>query len=149
MLNLKKRTVDSEIPSSSMADIAFLLIVFFMVTTVFSATRGLEFQVPRDDKAETIEPEEAVLIYIGADTKLTVDGDPMELDGVLAYLAPKLARNPNKPVILQTDPKAPYYAMVNVMDELQQGKERLKLVKDINVAIPTQREIEEQWGGLI
>jgi biopolymer transport protein ExbD len=149
MLNLKKRTIDSEIPSSSMADIAFLLIVFFMVTTVFSATRGLEFQVPREDDAIVIEPEEAVLIVIGPDTKLTVDGDPMELDGVLAYLAPKLARNPNKPVILQTDPKAPYYAMVSVMDELQQGKEKLKLVKDINVAIPTQREIEEQWGGLI
>jgi biopolymer transport protein ExbD len=148
MLNLKKRTVDSEIPSSSMADIAFLLIVFFMVTTVFSATRGLEFQVPRDE-ATIIEPEEAVLIYIGADTKLTVDGDPMELDGVLTYLAPKLERNPNKPVILQTDPKAPYYAMVDVMDELQQGKEKLDLPKDINVAIPTQREIEEQWGGLI
>lgn len=132
-----------------MADIAFLLIVFFMVTTVFSATRGLEFQVPREDDAEIIEPEEAVLIVIGPDTKLTVDGNPMELDGVLDYLAPKLVRNPNKPVILQTDPKAPYYAMVAVMDVLQQGKEKLKLVKDINVAIPTQREIEEQWGGLI
>ena len=96
-----------------------------------------------------IEPEEAVLIFVQADTKLIVDGEPKELDEVLNYLSPKLKNNPNKPVIIQTDPKAPYYAMVDVLDVLQRGKEELDLKKDINVAIPTQREIDEMWGELI
>jgi biopolymer transport protein ExbD len=42
MKQIRRTSPRSEIPTSSMADIAFLLIIFFMVTTVFSATKGLE-----------------------------------------------------------------------------------------------------------
>ena len=46
-----------------MADIAFLLIIFFMVTAVFSATKGLEFKLPKDDDKPP-EQEEAVFIKV-------------------------------------------------------------------------------------
>jgi len=151
MLKLEKRNkVDSEIPSSSMADIAFLLIIFFMVTTVFSATRGLEFQLPKEEDAAVLDEVEAVIITIRQDTKILVFDEPKELDQLVDYLVEKwLNNNPEKPVILITDPKAPYYAMVNVLDALQRAKEEKNLVKDINVGIPTQREIEEMWGGIV
>ena len=45
MKNLRSRLTGSEIPTSSMADIAFLLIIFFMVTAVISATKGLELSL--------------------------------------------------------------------------------------------------------
>jgi biopolymer transport protein ExbD len=45
-------STDSAIPTSSMADIAFLLIIFFMVTAVFSATKGLEMRLPPDDEED-------------------------------------------------------------------------------------------------
>ena len=57
------RKVTDEIPTSSMADITFLLIVYFMVTTTFAATRGLDFALPKDDDTPpVIEKEESVLI---------------------------------------------------------------------------------------
>ena len=45
-MKLRRFSPGSEIPTSSMADIAFLLIIFFMVTAVFSATKGLAFRLP-------------------------------------------------------------------------------------------------------
>ena len=48
-MKVDKKKSEPEIPTASMADIAFLLIVFFMITSVFSVTRGIEFQLPKND----------------------------------------------------------------------------------------------------
>jgi biopolymer transport protein ExbD len=134
---------DSTIPTSSMADIAFLLIIFFMVTAVFSATKGLDLTVPEED-SDPVPPEteEAVFIHVRAEETL-VDCRPMQPDQILSYLEPRLTRNPNKPIILYTDPDAEYRRMVEVYDTLSAGRtpadERSFTVKDIMV--PTQAEI--------
>ena len=46
ILNQKKSKVSDEIPTSSMADIAFLLLIFFLVTTVFPKDKGLAIVLP-------------------------------------------------------------------------------------------------------
>jgi biopolymer transport protein ExbD len=140
----KREKVNDEIPTASMADIAFLLIIYFMVTTTFAATRGLDFALPKDeDNPPMIEKEESVLVEIDSLGNLIVDAEPMKLEGLLDYLKPKLERNPMKPVIIRPDPSAPYGAMVSVFDELRQGAEKGVEVK--NISIPTQREIEAFW----
>ncbi len=77
-MKIKKETVNEEIPTSSMADIAFLLIVYFMVTTTFAATRGLDFSLPpEDDTQPLVEKEESVLIEIQPGGVLMVDQQQM------------------------------------------------------------------------
>jgi biopolymer transport protein ExbD len=143
-MKLPKKQGDSEIPTSSMADIAFLLIIFFMVTAVFSATKGLEFKLPKDDKAPP-EQEEAVFIKVGADGSVLVDCKEMDLDEILPYLEPKLLRNPEKPVILYTDANAAYQDMISVYDVL--GKPDVTKpeygYKVKNISVPTQSEIQD------
>jgi biopolymer transport protein ExbD len=141
-MKLPKRESSSEIPTSSMADIAFLLIIFFMVTAVFSATKGLEFKLPKDDNKPP-EQEEAVFIKVAADESVLVDCKPMELDEILPYLEPKLLRNPEKPVILYTDAMAPYKAMIAVYDVLGSAKQETDGFKVKNISVPTQSEVEE------
>lgn len=137
--------ISDEIPTSSMADIAFLLIIYFMITTTFAATQGLDFQLPQEqDETPQVEKEESVLIEIQPSGQLVVDGQPMELDRVLEYLKPKLERNPLKPVIIRPDPSAPYGSMVNVFDELRQAEDKIGF-QIRNISIPTQREIEAFW----
>ncbi len=137
--------VSSEIPTSSMADIAFLLIIYFMITTTFAATQGLDFQLPKEDNnPPTVEKEESVLIEIQASGQLIVDNRSMQLDQVLDYLKPKLERNPLKPVIIRPDADAPYGKMVAVFDELRQAKDKIG-IQIKNISIPTQREIEAFW----
>jgi biopolymer transport protein ExbD len=138
--------VSEEIPTASMADVAFLLLIFFLVTVTFAATRGPDFRLPQDDDApRPIEPDEAVLVEVLGEGSLRVDRKTMRLDELLGYLGPKLARNPAKPVIVKTALDAPYGAMVDVLDELRQGRERLGMAEDIVVSIPTEREIVQLW----
>lgn len=136
----------ARIPTSSFADVAFLLLIYFTITTTFAATRGLDFTLPEEDEsAREIDPVEAVLIEVLADGVLRVDGRSMEVSGLLPYLAPKLERNPDKPVIVQPAPETAYGYAVAVLDELRQGKERLGLEDEIQISLPTRREIERFW----
>jgi biopolymer transport protein ExbD len=144
-MKFKRDKVSDEIPTASMADIAFLLIIYFMVTTTFAATRGLDFSLPQEEEdTPLVDKEESVLIEIQPGGALLVDGKSMELDAVLDYLKPKLERNPMKPLIIRPDPMAEYGGMVDVFDELRQAPDKIGMqVK--NVSIPTQREIEMFW----
>ena len=144
-MKFKRDRPSDEIPTSSMADIAFLLIIYFMVTTTFTATRGLDFAPPEDDdNPPVIEKEESVLIEIQPSGDLIVDQRPMVLADLIEYLKPKLERNPEKPVIIRPDPAAPYRAMVAVMDELRQGPDK-GLKEEVRISLPTQREIDSLW----
>jgi biopolymer transport protein ExbD len=66
---------------------------------------------------------------------------------VLPYIADKLKQNPDKPVILRTDPDATYGDMILVFDELRQAPDKIDMeIKTIS--IPTRREIENLWSML-
>ncbi|HSL84529.1 MAG TPA: biopolymer transporter ExbD [Thermoanaerobaculia bacterium] len=137
--------VSDEIPTASMADIAFLLIIYFMITTTFAATQGLDFQLPKEqDDTPLVEKEESVLIEIMPGGQILVDSRPMELEAILDYLKPRLERNPLKPVIIRPDPDSDYGHMVDVFDELRQADEKIGM-QVRNISIPTQREIEAFW----
>jgi biopolymer transport protein ExbD len=135
-MKITRRRMPAEIPTASMADVAFLLIIFFLVTSLYSVTRGIQFSLPQHDEAAlTAEPEAATLIEIASDGALTVDNRPMRLDEIQGYVAPRLARNPERSVILQTAMEAPYEAMTDVFDELRQVGVR-------NLVIPTSAELD-------
>ena len=135
-MKIARRELPADIPTASMADVAFLLIIFFLVTSIYSVTRGIQFSLPQHDEAAlTAEPEAATLIEIASTGALTVDSRPMALADLKGYLAPKLERNPTKSVILQTSLDAPYYAMTDVFDELRQ-------VGVQNLVIPTTTELQ-------
>jgi len=144
-MKLRKEKDKVEIPTASMADIAFLLIVFFMVTSVFSVTRGLEFQLPKNENTPPdTSQEEAIHIHIipaGASCMFEVDQQPMALEEIQIYIEPKLARNPNKFVIIDPEPDAPYRCMVDAFDELKQSEVK-------NISIPTQAE-KAAWGDIL
>lgn len=135
-MKIRRTAIPSEIPTSSMADVAFLLIIFFLVASFYSVTRGIQFSLPRnDEEALSAEPEAAVLIEIASSGALTVDSRSLRLAQLEGYLAPKLQRNPTKSVILQTSLDAPYSAMTDVFDELRK-------VGVQNLVIPTSTELD-------
>jgi biopolymer transport protein ExbD len=135
-VKIQRREIPAEIPTASMADVAFLLIIFFLVASFYSVTRGIQFSLPQHDEAAlTAAPEAATLIEIASSGALTVDNRPMQLQELQGYLGPRLARNPARSVILQTSLDAPYEAMTNVFDELRQ-------VGVQNLVIPTSAELQ-------
>ena len=131
----------AEVPTASMADVAFLLIVFFMLTAVFTTTQGLRFQFPKDDPTNlNVQPEEAIHIKIIGEGQFVVDRVAMTIEEMGGYIQSKMTQNPDKPVIIQTLPDVPYFVMVDVFDLLKQ-------LEVTNVSIPTESEIE-RWRQL-
>jgi biopolymer transport protein ExbD len=147
-MKIKKKEIESEIFTGSMADISFLLIIYFMITSAFSATRGLDFALP-DENQDTpeIKQEDSVDVYVMPGGQIQVDGKPIALEGLLPYVADKLKQNPDKPVILRTDPQATYGDMIAVFDELRQAPDKVG-IEIKTISIPTQREIENIWSML-
>lgn len=147
-MKIQKKTFSAEIFTGSMADISFLLIIYFMVTMAFSATRGMDFALPEEnEKVTEIKQEDAVDILVQPGGTLQVDGKPMPLEGLLPYVKSKLLQNPEKPVILRTDPNATYGNMITVFDELRQAPEKVG-IEIKTISIPTRREIENIWSML-
>jgi biopolymer transport protein ExbD len=142
-MRIKRQQEAPEIPTSSMADIAFLLIIYFMVTSVFSSTRGMQFDLPKEDEEiKTTKAEESIYIQVKPTGVMIVDGRQMERDALLDYVVPKLKINQRKPVIIHPDPETPYQYMIVVYDELMASKTKADFeIK--TVVIPTQREIQE------
>jgi len=123
----KKSKVEDRIPTSSMADIAFLLLVFFLVTTVFDEEIGLQVVLPeRGPEAETeVNPKNLLFFLIQADGSVVVrrGESPAEqritTRQVEAVMRQELAGNPNIIGVVQTSPQARYESMVQVLDGIQ------------------------------
>ena len=123
---------------------------------MFSATRGLDFALPDDSQTPPeIKQEDSIDVFVmaGPDLQIQVDNKPMPLEGLLPYIGDKLKDNPEKPVILRTDPDGTYGNMISVFDELRRAPERfqelgLDIEKIETISIPTRREIENIWTML-
>jgi biopolymer transport protein ExbD len=134
--------MEPEIPTSSMADIAFLLIVFFMLTTVFSANKGMTHVLPKDSETEA-EANPAVLIKVFPSGDFLMDGTHYgahQSANVYDYVMGKLQINSRKPVILLTDREATYGQMIKVLDQLKLVEQRMGDNFKLDLTLPTKNE---------
>jgi biopolymer transport protein ExbD len=134
VLNQKKSKVSDEIPSSSMADIAFLLLIFFLVTTVFPKDKGLPIVLPEQSEEVAvsqknilhllIQPTGIVIVRRG-ESQQEQQMRPADIEGLWRQ---EFAQNENLIAAVKTHPEAPYKFMVDVLDALQTaGAERISL----------------------
>lgn len=130
----KKNRVGGEIPTSSMADIAFLLLIFFLVTTVFEEEKGLQIVLP--EAQEQVEVSQKNILHIVVQpngvVRLKRGESPSEQLVQSSELGSiwrqESGQNPNLIAAVKTDPTAPYKFMVDVLDALQSaGASRISL----------------------
>ena len=137
---------NAEIPTSTMADVAFLLIIFFAITQTFAAQQGLDFSMPEEpEDSVVIEPVDSILVEVRPDSTLMADRKPVTPEQLLQYLDLKLRHNPKKPVILHPADEAPYGAMVETYDLLRGAGSHLGLEHEIQIALPTKAEVSQFW----
>ena len=130
----KKSRVGGEIPTSSMADIAFLLLVFFLVTTVFEEEKGLPIVLPEQGEEIEVSQKNVLHILIQPDGLVDIKrGESPQVqrvryNEVSTIWRLEVSQNPNLIAAVKTAPTAPYRHMINVLDELQSaGAERIAL----------------------
>jgi len=128
----RKRKSKAEIPTSSMSDIAFLLIIFFMATTKFDVKEGIKLVLPAAapesaQQAETIQlgDDKMTRLQINADGSIAVNKDAArkidnaELDGIIQQ---KLRLNDQMIFKVITDREAQYNEMIRIVDRLKAQK---------------------------
>ena len=114
------------IDMTPMVDVAFLLLIFFMVTTVFRRPQALELTLPAE-KAEIEVPENNVMqIRVTEAGKIywsvgLEDPQPVEPAAVHEVVASHRSANPALCALIKIDRKAAYHWMVDILDEVTLG----------------------------
>ena len=126
-MRLKARSVqNSAIPTASMADIAFLLIIFFMVTisfevdktTVSLPTTEIRLEIPKNAAYISVTSTGTIRVSSGEEISVVVPG----VEDVLSFAATVVAADPGKPFVLKADRNVPYRYVDRVIDSLKQAK---------------------------
>ena len=90
---------------SSMIDCIFILLIFFIVSTVFVEETGVTVNKPDVGGASALE-KNSILLAVTAEDKVYYGGESIGIQGVVGKIKPLLAETPDMPVIIQGDKEA-------------------------------------------
>jgi biopolymer transport protein ExbD len=116
----KRRFKGGEIPTSSMADIAFLLLIFFLVTTTIDTDKGLGIVLPPPGDIEIeIRKENILNCLINSQGKVLLDEEPISVAQIHRVVGQKLRKNDKLIISVKAHPKTAYNDYVRVIDQLK------------------------------
>jgi biopolymer transport protein ExbD len=109
----------SAIDISPLIDVVFILLIFFIVTTVFVEETGIDIEKPRAATQKDLD-KNSILLGITSDGKVYYGGNEIGVGGVRAVVS-RLIRQQEQPVIIQADRLTPTETTVTVLDEAKIG----------------------------
>lgn len=116
----RRRQYKAAIPTASMSDIAFLLIIFFMTVTIFRKAKGLPVQLPYAKTTERIlKQRDLTYIWISKDGKISVDDNLVSAKRVSLIFRGKIQENPALITSIKADKGVPYRYVYDVMEALR------------------------------
>jgi biopolymer transport protein ExbD len=118
---------DEGINISPLIDIVFILLLFFVVTSVFVEETGIEVNKPDSSQDRSLD-RQSILIAISADGRIFYGGQEIGLYGISPTLN-RLAVSSDQPVIIQADGLTSTQVLVSALDEVKAAG-----VENVNVA---------------
>jgi biopolymer transport protein ExbD len=139
MLMKKRKREEAEINGSSMADIAFLLLIFFLVTTTINVDTGIGLMLPpplEDEDPPPIRERNLMNILVNERGQILMDDEPYQIGEVKNYLIefirnptndPDLAESPELAIIsIRTQRQTPYRIYIDMLDEVMGAYKELR-----------------------
>ena len=120
-----KNKVSAEFSMSSMTDIVFLLLIFFMLTSTLVTTNALDLVLP-NSTAQTVK-KQRVSVSINESLEYFIDKENIELNYLESMLVTKLAGQDEQVVVLRVDKSVPMEHAVEVMDIAYRNKFKIVL----------------------
>lgn len=145
-----RRHYNSEVPTlntSSTADISFMLLIFFLVTSSMDSDKGLQRQLPPPPQAEQramdILDTDILTVSISGDNRLTIDGQDVTADELTQRVREFAAPRPEQRIILvESSRKATYEAYFRAQDAILRAYHQLKCPPRISETVTAEE------GGL-
>ena len=120
-MSKKRRFKGGEIPTSSMADIAFLLLIFFLVTTTIDIDKGLGIVLPAEGEELEIKKTNILNCLINSQGNVLLGGDPVALKDVNKEIRRRLAENDKLIISVKAHEKTKYGDYVSLIDQLKRA----------------------------
>ena len=128
----RKTHTSKEISTSSMPDIIFMLLIFFMVTTVMREYEGLDVIMPRAKMIEKLESKRHTsYIWATKDGLVSVDDRIININNLSGLMYSKIAKDPKITVSLKADEKT-----------------TMKLITDIHTQLRTANALKLSYSAL-
>ena len=128
----RKTHTSREISTSSMPDIIFMLLIFFMVTTVMREYEGLDVIMPRAKMIEKLESKRhTTYVWATKDGLVSVDDRIIHINDLAGLMYNKVAKDPKVTVSLKSDEKT-----------------TMKLITDIHTQLRTANALKLSYSAL-
>lgn len=125
----KRRFKRGEIPTASMADIAFLLLIFFLVTTTIDMDKGLGIILPAEGEEIEIKKDNILNCLINSSGNVLLGGTSIKTKDISKEIRRKIAENDKLIISVKTHKKTKYSDYIAVIDQLKMANaKRISIV---------------------
>jgi biopolymer transport protein ExbD len=118
-MKIRRRKEESPEDSSASSDIAFLLIIYFIVIAGFNVNQGFLLNLPARDSTRLVQKEDLLRYYLDARGDLVREGEVQELSAARVEIGSALASRPNLALLLTVDPRTPWQKVVSFVELAQ------------------------------
>jgi len=138
-VKLRRRSLaPNPLPMTTMGDIAFLLIIFFMLTSTFAKDTGLDITLPKALSSEKLDKRE-VTVWVSREGRVRVNETWIDPEDLREVLGREFAKVEVKGVTIRGDEQVPYGTIMTVMD----------VAKILGADITLAAEVEEGHPGAV
>lgn len=128
-MNLRNRSkISAEFNMSSMTDLVFLLLIFFMLTSTLVTSSALDVTLPQS-KAQTVK-KSTITVTINKDLQLSVNENIVSSNDLEIAILRNIANDPEAILILRADETVPTGEAVRIMDIAYRNKIKMVLATD-------------------
>jgi biopolymer transport protein ExbD len=118
-LTIRRRERPPGQDSGASSDIAFLLIIYFIVIAGFNVNRGFIMNLPARDSTRLIQKDDLLRFELDGGGSLFFRGEPTDAGGAEREIRAAVAGNPNLAVVLTVDPRSPWQEVVAFVELAQ------------------------------
>lgn len=111
-----RRRVEVIVDITPLIDVVFLLLIFFMITTTFVNSPGIEVDLPKSSTSEHPAQPQDVVVAIGIEGDIIYEHDKVSISELTALLESKYKEKPEATVVVQADREVYHGLVVKVMD---------------------------------
>jgi biopolymer transport protein ExbD len=122
------------VSAASMSDIAFLLLIFFLVTTIFAVEEGIPLILPGKQSTQTkVKRKDLLIIETHANNSIVIEKEVIPLSRLRGFVERKLNENEKLIVVVESHPDSDYGLMIDILDELRLANARRISLKQMRI----------------
>lgn len=131
-MNLRRRTrLTSEVNTSSLNDIMFFLLLFFLITSTLVSPNVMKLLLPKADSGKAMSKQN-ITISVNSDLEYYIDNKPVAAADLEPSLLQKIAGMPEPTVILKVDKTVQIQSLIDLLDIGNRNKIKMVLATEAN-----------------